>query len=82
MNLDFLTPEIFNMLVMTNLVVALLLIAFRFYQDMNRKEGKARQLRELVHDESSHEHLSEPENSDINAVQQIDEKQEQQSQNQ
>ncbi len=38
MNFDFLTPEIFDMLVITNLIVALILIAFRFYQDMTQKQ--------------------------------------------
>ncbi|MEL6307315.1 MAG: hypothetical protein AAFQ52_04180 [Chloroflexota bacterium] len=35
MNLDFLTPENFDMLVLANLAVAVLLIAWRFYQDMS-----------------------------------------------
>lgn len=71
MRFDFLTPEIFDLLVMANLGVAVLLIVIRFYQDMthNRKVP----LRERVHDESSQQ-----ENSiDHATLQQLDETQQQ-----
>ena len=66
MNLDFLTPEIFDMLVITNLIVASILIVFRFYQDVRYSNSK--QHREQAHDESSYEHLADTElhDSDIN----------------
>lgn len=59
MNFDFLTPEIFDMLVITNLIVALILIAFRFYQDMTHKQSDPQQQRVQAHDESSHAALSD-----------------------
>lgn len=79
MNLDFLTPEIFDMLVITNLIVALLLIAFRFYQDVNHSNSK--QHREQLHDESSHEHLSDTDNKNVKTVQQTGKAQRQKKQN-
>ncbi len=59
MNFDFLTPEIFDMLVITNLIVALLLITFRFYQDMTHKQA---------HDEASHASLADTALSHFEAV--------------
>jgi len=56
--LDFLTPEIFDMLVIANLIVALVLIAFRFYQDMTRKVQPDAQ-REQAYDEASYDHLND-----------------------
>ena len=61
MNLDFLTPEIFDMLVIANLIVALLLIAFRFYQDMTHRKVSPSQHRVQAHDESSQESSSDSE---------------------
>jgi hypothetical protein len=80
MNFDFLTPEIFDMLVIANLLVALFLIAFRFYQDMTHIDNEARQHREQAHDESSYDDLGDT-NPSI-AVQQMTENQQQTSQNQ
>ncbi|MEM9953894.1 MAG: hypothetical protein AAF846_19950 [Chloroflexota bacterium] len=53
MRFDFLTPEIFDLLVYLNLAVAVLLIAFRFYQDMTHVDNRETSLREMVHDEAS-----------------------------
>lgn len=53
MRFDFLTPEIFDLLVYANLTVAVLLIAFRFYQDMTHIDNRDKQRREMVHDETS-----------------------------
>jgi|GEM_PF-4177250 len=64
MNLDFLTPEIFDMLVIANLIVALFLIAFRFYQDVRHAETQARNHREQNHDESSYDDLAD---TDVNS---------------
>ena len=36
MRFEFLTPEIFDMLVIANLIVALALIAYRFTRDMSQ----------------------------------------------
>ncbi|MGB7337775.1 MAG: hypothetical protein WBC91_02700 [Phototrophicaceae bacterium] len=58
MRFDFLTPEIFDFLVMANLGVAVLLIAFRFYQDMTHVDKQPAQLRQQAHDESSHDNLT------------------------
>lgn len=51
--MDFLTPEVFNFLVVANLIVGIALIAFRFYQDMTRPLPEPSDHREQVHDESS-----------------------------
>ena len=51
--MDFLRPELFNFLVTANLIVGVLLIIFRFYQDMTRQSPEPDQNREQVHDESS-----------------------------
>ena len=80
MNFDFLTPEIFDMLVIANLIVAVLLMAFRFYQDVNHSNSK--QHREQLHDESSHEYLSETDQSGLNTSQAINNTKQQKSQNQ
>lgn len=61
MNFNFLTPEFFDMLVIANLIVALMLIAFRFYQDMTHRKASPSQHRVQAHDESSHESLSDSE---------------------
>lgn len=63
MNFDFLTPEIFDMLVIANLIVALFLIAFRFYQDVRHAETQARNHREQNHDKSSYDDLTD---TDVN----------------
>lgn len=80
MNLDFLTPEIFDMLVIANLIVALLLIAFRFYQDINHRNSK--QHREQLHDEFSYEHLSDTTQNDTDKAQMMNDIQQQKSQKQ
>lgn len=59
MNLDFLTPEFFDMLVIANLIVALLLIGFRFYQDMTHINRQNQEQREQTYDESSYDYLAE-----------------------
>lgn len=66
MNFDFLTPEIFDMLVIANLIVALFLIAFRFYQDVRHAETQARNHREQNHHESSYDDLTD---TDVNYAQ-------------
>jgi hypothetical protein len=48
---EFLTPQIFNMLVIANLLVGLALIAYRFTRDMQRPLPP--QQREQAHDEIS-----------------------------
>lgn len=53
MNFDFLTPEVFDWLVIANLIVALLLIAWRFYRDMTFQESEPSTMRQQQHDESS-----------------------------
>ena len=47
--MDFLTPELFDRLIITNIVVGLLLAGGRFYMDMTRP----RDHREQTHDEAS-----------------------------
>ena len=79
MNFDFLTPEIFDMLVIANLIVALFLIAFRFYQDVRYAETQARNHREQNHDESSYNFLDD---TDTNYSQLGQNETKQQSQNQ
>ena len=58
MRFDFLTPELFNLLIYANLAVGLLLIIGRFTMDMRRKPP-VREEREQSYDESSHSHLSD-----------------------
>ena len=50
---DFMTPEIFNMLVIANLLVGLGLIVYRFTRDMQRPVPTPEQQREQVYDEAS-----------------------------
>jgi TRAP-type C4-dicarboxylate transport system permease small subunit len=59
--MEFLTPELFNFLVRANLIVGLVLIVFRFYQDMTRKIPEPNQHREQLHDESSQSELHDAE---------------------
>ena len=58
MRLDFLTPELFNMLIYANLALGVLLIIGRFTMDMRRKPP-VREQREQTYDESSYSHLSD-----------------------
>jgi hypothetical protein len=51
---DFLTPELFNILIIANMLVGLLLIGWRFYQDMTRELPAPPDRREQAYDESSH----------------------------
>lgn len=67
MNFDFLTPEIFDMLVITNLIVALLLITFRFYQDMTHKQAESQEYSH-AHDDSTHASLADTDLSHFEAV--------------
>ena len=57
--MDFLTPQVFNFLVIANLIVGLILIVGRFYYDMTRKEADANQHREQAYDESSYAALED-----------------------
>ena len=50
--MDFLTPELFDQLVIANLLVGIGLIGYRFYYDMTRDDNQAEH-REQVYDESS-----------------------------
>jgi hypothetical protein len=52
--LDFLTPELFNVLIIANMLVGLLLIGWRFYQDMTRDIPAPPDRREQTYDESSY----------------------------
>ena len=58
MRFDFLSPELFDMLILANLAVGVLLIIWRFYLDMTRKPP-ARENRQQSNDESSYDFLSE-----------------------
>lgn len=51
--MDFLTPEIFNILIVFNLLLGAVLIVFRFYRDMTRPPQDIDAVRELSHDERS-----------------------------
>lgn len=62
--MDFLTPEIFNFLVVANLIVGLLLVVGRFYYDMTRKQPEPNHHREQAHDESSHLEDTSPNKAD------------------
>ena len=53
--MDFLTPELFDRLIIANLIVGLLLIGGRFYIDMRDPNDLAKDNREQQHDEASHE---------------------------
>jgi hypothetical protein len=79
--MDFLTPELFNFLVIANLIVGLLLIAFRFYHDMTRKLPEPGQHREQVHDESSHAALEDTDPNQTEIQLSDDDNQVQNSQN-
>ena len=50
---DFMTPEVFNMLVIANLLVGLGLIVYRFSRDMQRPVPTPEQQRKQVYDEAS-----------------------------
>lgn len=50
---DFLTPELFNILIIANMLVGLLLIGWRFYRDMTREIPAPPDRREQAYDESS-----------------------------
>jgi hypothetical protein len=58
MRFDFLTPELFNLLIYANLALGVFLIVGRFIMDMRRKPP-VREQREQVYDESSYSHLSD-----------------------
>jgi hypothetical protein len=58
MRFDFLTPELFDMLIYANLALGVLLIVGRFIMDMRRKPP-VREQREQSYDESSYSHLSD-----------------------
>lgn len=51
--MDLLTPEVFNILIVLNLIVGAGLVSFRFYRDMTRPLATADQLREQFYDERS-----------------------------
>lgn len=57
--MDFLTPQVFNYLVIANLIVGLILIVGRFYHDMTRKLPEPNELRKQLHDESSYSALED-----------------------
>ena len=57
--MDFLTPQVFNILVIANLIVGLALIAYRFTKDMTRPIENAAQQREQQYDESSTNKLAD-----------------------
>ena len=58
---EFLTPQVFNMLVIANLLVGLALIAYRFTRDMQRPIQP--QQREQAHDEISSHALADTQSS-------------------
>jgi hypothetical protein len=58
MRFDFLGPEFFNMLILANLALGVLLIIGRFTMDMRRKPP-VREQRQQSDDESSYSHLSD-----------------------
>jgi hypothetical protein len=58
MRFDFLTPELFNLLILANLALGVLLIIGRFTMDMCRKPP-VREQRQQSYDESSYSHLSD-----------------------
>jgi hypothetical protein len=58
MRFDFLTPELFDMLIYANLALGVFLIVGRFILDMRRKPP-VREQREQIYDESSYSHLSD-----------------------
>jgi hypothetical protein len=57
--LDFLTPELFNALIIACMLLGLLLVGWRFYRDMTRDIADPAEQREQVYDESSRLALSE-----------------------
>jgi hypothetical protein len=58
MRFDFLSPQLFDMLIYANLALGALLIIGRFTMDMRRKPP-VREQREQIYDESSYSHLSD-----------------------
>lgn len=64
MRFDFLTPQIFDMLIIANLMIACLLIVGRFVIDMRHKPESS-DYREQHYDESSRSPLSE---TDLSAI--------------
>jgi hypothetical protein len=58
MRFDFLTPELFNLLILANFALGLLLIIGRFTMDMRRKPP-VREQRQQNYDESSYSYLSD-----------------------
>ena len=56
---DFLTPQLFNALIIANMLVGLLLVGWRFYRDMTRDLPSPAEQREQVYDESSRLEFSE-----------------------
>lgn len=56
MRFGFLTPELFDILILANLALGILLILGRFIIDMRRKAPVQRQ---QTYDESSYSHLSD-----------------------
>ena len=52
--MEFLTPEIFDRLIIANLVVGVGLIIGRFYIDMRDPQQPSKENREQQHDEASH----------------------------
>jgi cell division protein FtsN len=67
MRFEFLTPQIFNMLVIANMLVGLALIAYRFTRDMQQPIPS--QHRQQAHDEASHNTLDD---TDPHAAQAIE----------
>ena len=55
---DFLTPQLFNALIIANMLLGLLLVSWRFYRDMTRDIADPAEQREQVYDESSRLALS------------------------
>ncbi len=51
--MEALTPEVFNTLVVANIVVGMALAAYRFTRDMIRPVPNAEEQREQAHDEHS-----------------------------
>jgi hypothetical protein len=65
---DFLTPQIFNMLVIANLIVGLILIIYRFNADMTRPIHPPEQQRQQTYDEASTSALEATASPDSQAV--------------
>ena len=58
---EFLTPRVFNILVIANLLIGLALIAYRFTRDMQRPIQPEQ--REQAHDEISSQALADTQSS-------------------